>query len=41
MAFCTLSALAFASGAPRAMARALDVDARHRETVGRSGTPAD
>lgn len=36
MAFCTLSALAFAAGAPRAMARALHMDTSQRETVGRT-----
>lgn len=35
MAFCTLSALGFATGAPRAMARALHMDSTGRETVGR------
>jgi DHA1 family bicyclomycin/chloramphenicol resistance-like MFS transporter len=36
MAFCTLSALVFATGAPRAMGRALAMDTDKRETVGRS-----
>jgi DHA1 family bicyclomycin/chloramphenicol resistance-like MFS transporter len=36
MAACTLSALAFASGAPRAMARALAMQDGDRETIGRA-----
>lgn len=35
MAACTLSALGFALGAPRAMRNALDMQARERESIGR------